>query len=78
MKIVISDPHLLAQLASANDIVEIADPSGRVIARTINNWPGKLPEGVKIPWTEEEMTELSKQRGGRPLADIIRDLEGRK
>jgi hypothetical protein len=75
MRITITDPRLLAQLAAADCIVELADPPGNVVARTINDWPGKLPPGVVIPWTEEEMTEMQKQRSGRPLTDVIRDLE---
>jgi hypothetical protein len=78
MKITITDPQLLAQLAAAEGVVELADPTGRVVARTINDWPGKLPPGVVIPWTEEEMAEMRKQRSGRPLKDIIRDLETQK
>jgi hypothetical protein len=78
MTITITDPQLLAQLAAAEGVVELIDPTGRVVARTINDWPGKLPPDVVIPWTEEEMQERSKQRTGRPLKDILRDLEGRK
>jgi hypothetical protein len=78
MTITITDPQLLAQLAAAQGVVERVDPTGRVVARTINDWPGKLPPGVVVPWTEDEMAEMQKQRSGRPLADIIRDLEARK
>jgi hypothetical protein len=75
MKITITDPQLLAQLAAAEDVVELTDPTGRIVARTINYWPGKLPPGVKSPFTDEERAEMRKQRSGRPLKDILRDLE---
>jgi hypothetical protein len=65
MKITITDPQLLAQLVAAEGIVELADPSGQVVARTVNDWPGKPPAGFVIPWTEEEMAEM-RRPGIRP------------
>ena len=76
MSITINDPVLLDQLA-ASDAIELKDPTGRVIGRFITDWPGKLPPGVKSPFSDEEIAELRKQRTGRPLADILRDLEAR-
>jgi len=77
MSITITDPQLLAQLAAAEGVVELMDPSGRVVARTITDWPGKLPPGVVSPISVEERAERRKDRTGRPLKDIIRDLEAR-
>lgn len=76
MSITISDPQLLAQLMST-DKVEIKDPSGRLIGVFVPDGLGRLPPGVKSPFSDEELVELRKQRGGRPLADIMRDLEAR-
>ena len=79
MSITITDPVLIEQLTqlAANEAVELKDPSGRLIGRVVSDWPGKLPPGVKSPFTDEEMAERRKDRTGRPLADILRDLEGR-
>lgn len=77
MSITITDPILLKQLAASGE-VEFKDPTGRTIGKFVPDWPGKLPPGVKSPFTEEQLAELRKQRTGRPLADILRDLEGRE
>jgi hypothetical protein len=74
MSITITDPALLAQLAAATGPVEVRDPAGNLIGRFETTWDGKLPPGVKSPFTEEEMKERRKIRTGRPLADILRDL----
>lgn len=77
MSIVITDPNLLAQLRQAADLVELKDPEGNVLGRFSAEGLGKLPPGVKSPFTREEMAERRKIRSGRPLTDIIRDLESR-
>lgn len=77
MSITITDPNLLAQLAAVKGLVELRDPAGNVIGRVETTWDGKLPPGVKSPFTEEEMKERRKQRTGRPLADILKDLRER-
>jgi hypothetical protein len=37
---------------------------------------GKLPPGVTPPFTDAARAEMRKQRTGRPLNDILRDLDG--
>jgi hypothetical protein len=74
MSITISDPALLAQLAAIQGEVELKDPSGRTVAKATREWDGKLPPGVKSPFSDAELAELRKQRSGRPLADILTDL----
>lgn len=76
MTVTISDPNLLAQL-TAGELVELTDPSGRLLGYFTPEGLGKLPPGVKSPFTDEELAELRKQRSGRPLADILRDLKER-
>lgn len=78
MSITITDPTLLAQLREARAAVELKDPEGNVIGVFAVEGRGKLP-GVQSPFTREEMEERRrKHRSGRPLSDILRDLEGRK
>jgi hypothetical protein len=78
MSITITDPQLLAQLRQAGDGVELKDPEGNVLGRLSVGGLGKLPPGVKSPFTREEMDERRrKNRSGRPLKDILRDLEAR-
>ena len=74
MSITIKDPALLAQFAHAG-VAEIRDPSGQVIGTFFLKGFGKLPPGLKSPASDEEFEEARRQTGGRPLADILRDLE---
>ena len=79
MSITITDPALLAQLEAIQGEVELKDPTGRVVARATRELDGKLPPGVKSPLSDEEFEHLRlTQRTGRKLADIMRDLEGRR
>ena len=76
MSVTVTDPALLSQL-SAGDRLELKDPSGRVLGVFIPEGLGVPPPGVKSPFTDEELGELRKQRTGRPLKDILRDLEAK-
>lgn len=77
MSVTITDQSLLAQLSGA-DRVELKDPSGRVIGTFFPEGLGKLPPGVKSPFSDEEMARRRQNpKAGRPLADILRDLETR-
>jgi hypothetical protein len=74
MSITITDPVLLAQLRAAGS-VEFKDPDGNVLGVFAADGLGRLPPGVESPFTDEERAEMRKERTGRPLADILRDLE---
>ena len=78
MIITITDPVLAAQLLNSNGVVEIKNSEGVVLGQFTMEGRFKLPPGVKSPFTEEEMVERRKQRTGRPLADILRDLKERE
>ncbi len=79
MSITITDPGLLAQLRTAGATVELKDPEGNVLGTFAVEGLGKLPPGVKSPFTHEEMEERRRNnRSGRPLKDILRDLECRQ
>jgi len=75
MSITITDPALLAQLAQASGTTALRDPSGRVIGTFQVLPPNTLPPGFKIPFTEEQLAEFSKQRTGRPVGDVLKDLK---
>lgn len=77
MSITITDPVLLAQLREAGS-AELRDPEGNVLGVFAAEGLGKLPPGVTSPFTREEMEERRRtHRFGRPLTDILRDLEAR-
>ena len=75
MSITIQDPALFAQLLAAQGPVEVRGPDGEHVG-TFQPFDGKLPPGVKSPFTDEEMAERRKERTGRPLSEIMRDLQG--
>ena len=77
MSITITDPGLLAQLAGAEGVVELKDADGRVLGTFAAEGPGQLPPGMTSPFTDEQLAEFRKQRTGRPLADILRDLRAK-
>jgi hypothetical protein len=60
MSITITDPALLAQLTQAGGVVELKDPSGRVIGTFLRKGYGKLPPGVKSPISDAEFEEARK------------------
>jgi len=77
MSITVTDPALLAQLATG-DSVDLKDPSGKVLGVFVPESLGKLPPGVKSPFSDEEMAKRrSEPKTGRPLSEILRDLENR-
>lgn len=76
MSITITDPTLFAQLLAAQGPVEVRGPSGEYVG-TFQPFDGKLPPGVRSPFTDEQLAEFRKQRTGRPLADILKDLRER-
>jgi hypothetical protein len=77
MSITVHDPSLLSQLTTGA-LVELQDPAGKVLGVFVPHGLGKLPPGVKSPFSEQEMAERRKApKVGRPLVDILRGLEKR-
>jgi hypothetical protein len=74
MAIVVTDAKLAEQLAQASGTLEIRDANGNFLG-TFAPPHGKLPTGVRSPFTTEEIERRRKEPDGRPLADILRDLE---
>jgi hypothetical protein len=78
MSIIILDPSLLAQLDAIKEQADLCAPDGKVIGRFI---PASRAEqadqgGPRI--TEEELQRRLQAGGGRPLAEIVADLEKRR
>lgn len=74
MTIRVTDPNLVALLLQAEDVVELTDAEGRVLGTFAAENVGVPPPGVKSPFSEEEIAERRKQRTGRPIEDILKDL----
>lgn len=73
---VVVDSVLQAKLGGMNDFVVLCDEAGRTIGyyHPATPWPGAGPIKDFSPLRDEDVRELQKQEGGRPLADILRDL----
>jgi hypothetical protein len=71
----ITDPALIAQLTAAK-VVELRDPSGRVIGTFIVEGYGVPPPGVKSPVSDEEFEEARKSpSSGITLDEIWRRMQ---
>ena len=76
MSIVITDQALVQQLTQAADTVQVCDRNGNLLGTFAPPY-GKLPHGVRSPFTDEELERRRQEPDGRPLAEILRDLEKR-
>ena len=75
--IVITDPDLLANLATADGQIVFRAPSGDTVktAEVVAN--GTLPPGVKSPISDEEFEEARKSPdSGIPLDEFWKRVEG--
>jgi hypothetical protein len=68
------DPELRAKLGDFQDLVEICDENGRVVGFFHPVAPSSQnPTGSPI--SDDEIETARQQRTGRPLADILADLD---
>ncbi len=71
---ILIDANLARQLKESTQTVELCDPSGMPVGQFV---PAKKYGKYDIPFTEEEIAASKNQPGGRPLADILAELEKR-
>jgi hypothetical protein len=72
---VVLDDATLAKLVHVTQTVDLCDPKGRVIGRFVPIIDAARYVGREPDITEEELQRRERQGGGRPLAEIMRDLE---
>jgi hypothetical protein len=72
---VVVDPTVLASLGGIGHSVELCDPSGRSVGIFVPLTDAVDYEGYECPLSKEELDEIERAGGGRPLAEILRDLE---
>ncbi len=68
---VVVDEVMRARLAGLTGPVELCDESGHVLGRYL---PGLPAEADGCPYSAEELRRFQQETGGRPLADIWKDL----
>lgn len=70
------DDILREKLNNLASRVELCDESGRVVGYFTPVTDRDLYEGVDSPTSEEELHRRSQEGGGRPLPEILEDLQG--
>lgn len=71
--IVVSDPELLMKLASAKGQIVFQTADGNHV-RTVEPVMNGTPASYKCPFTDAELDKFGKERTGRPLDAILKDL----
>jgi hypothetical protein len=72
------DQALRSKLGSFESPLELCDETGRVVGHFIPVEDRSIYEGVESPVSNEELDRRLREESGRPLDDILRDLEGRQ
>ena len=77
MSVVVLDQATIAKLKAIAVGVEVRDEEGTLVGYF---HPATTPADVEpyeCPASEDELLRRARMAGGRPLADILRDLRGR-
>ena len=56
---------------------ELCDEAGHLLGYFTPARAPSLYDGVQVPVSEEELDQIEREGGGRSLAEIMADLEGR-
>ena len=72
--VVVTDPELLKKLAATDGPIVFRGPNGEYVRFAEPVPVGTLPASLRPPISDEDYEKLRQQTGGRPLADILRDL----
>lgn len=75
MNIIVVDHETKAKLGGASADVEVRDDSGRLLGYFFPADSRSLYDQIEIPISDEELDRISKEGGGRPLREILADLE---
>ncbi|MEX2315508.1 MAG: hypothetical protein WD669_00035 [Pirellulales bacterium] len=73
MNRIVVDESITSQLRSAVEPCAIFDASGNKLGYFTREYVG-----YECPYSEEELRQAESEGGGRPLKDILAELEGRK
>lgn len=71
---VILDQAALAKLSRVIEPALICDETGNVFGQ-FQPAPTNVYRNVEVPFTEEELDRFEQEPGGRPLDQILQDLE---
>ncbi len=74
---VVLDGEALARLAGIRETAVVCDAAGRAVGyfQPLTPPTGKGKDGTEPPFSEEAIERFRQQRRGRPLAEVLADLE---
>ena len=73
----IVEPEMSSLLVGTSERIELCDGSGNTLGYFTPKFNPDDWEGLESPISDEELHERLKDTTGRPLADILADLEAR-
>jgi hypothetical protein len=73
---IVVDSKMSEKLRNTAETVLICDESGRILGQVIRD--DSVPESLDPGVSEEELDRRERAGGGRPLREILKDLESRQ
>jgi hypothetical protein len=70
----IVDSAMREKLCNGKDSVEVFDEAGQILGVFYQTPPAPLPPGWRSPFSDEEIQRRRQEKGGRPLAEVLKDL----
>jgi hypothetical protein len=77
MSAVTVNPATQAQLSSVYQVVALTDAQGRILGHFIPAIDPEIRKAMEPDISEEELDRREQEGGGRPLKEILDDLEKR-
>jgi hypothetical protein len=77
MKRVVIDDSVAQSLAAPADAVQVCTKSGRIVGYFTPTGDPESFNELDSPCSNDELRRRLREEDGRPLADILRDLESR-
>ena len=68
------DTATFMKLLGVREDAELYDEKGRLVGYFSPGPPRDAEGNAILPFSDEELEEMDKQKGGRPLKDILDDL----
>jgi hypothetical protein len=77
MKRLVIEDSAAQPFAEAADAVQVCTQSGQILGYFTPTCDTSVYDELESPCSEDELRDRLREGGGRPLADILRDLESR-
>ena len=70
----IVDSAMREKLCNAEPSVEVCDEGGQILGVFYQASAAPRLSGCRSPFTDEQIQEFRKEKGGRSLVDVLKDL----